>query len=410
MLRRLRTIAVIGAIMLTVVLIGGTVYVVWAVRRPFPVVEGALPVSGLTSTVRVVRDQWGVPHIYADDALDLFRAQGYVHAQDRFWEMDVRRHVASGRLAELFGAEQVQTDAFIRTLGWRRVAERELALLSPSTRRYLEAYAEGVNAYLGTRQGPELSLEYAVLDAANPEYHPDPWTPVDSLVWLKVMAWDLRTNVKEELARALAAAELPQERVEELYPPYPFERHQPIVRRGGVVEGHFLAGAEPAPVPDGASSRLTQLSELIEDIPPLLGDAGSGVGSNSLVVSGERTRSGRPILANDPHLAPSIPATWYQMGLHCTDVDEDCPFDVAGVTFSGVPGVIIGHNARIAWGFTNLRADVADLYLEDVDRDTYRYRGRSVPLELRRETIEVAGEEPVRITVRATRHGPLLSD
>ena len=175
------------------------------------------------------RDAYGIPQIYADSAEDLFTAQGYVHAQDRFWEMDFRRHVTSGRLAELFGEDQVERDTFLRTLGWRRVAEQELALLSPDTRRWLQAYADGVNAYLEQRDGAELSLEYAVLGLTGVSATPEPWTPADSVAWLKAMAWDLRGNMQTEIARAQLAATLPVERIEELYLPYPYDRHQPIL-------------------------------------------------------------------------------------------------------------------------------------------------------------------------------------
>jgi penicillin amidase len=150
--------------------------------------------------------------------------------------------------------------------------------------------------------------------------------------------------------------------------------------------------------------------QVVDRVPDLLGPHGSGLGSNSWVVGGQFTRSGRPLLANDPHLGPTLPSVWTQMGLHCTTVGTDCPFDVAGFTFSGVPGVVIGHNQAIAWGFTNMAPDVADLYLEKVDGDRYEYAGQQLPLAVRTETIRVAGEEPRTIRIRATRHGPLLSD
>jgi len=167
----------------------------WTVQRSFPTTSGRLEVPGLTAAVTVYRDDAGIPQLVAETDHDLFLAQGYVHAQDRFWEMDFRRHVTAGRVAELFGASQVATDAFVRTLDWRGIAEQEYALLDPATRGYYEAYAQGVNAYLQERTGADLSLEYAVLGLQNPGYTPEPWTPVDSIAWLKAMAWDLRSNL-----------------------------------------------------------------------------------------------------------------------------------------------------------------------------------------------------------------------
>ncbi|WP_425566589.1 penicillin acylase family protein [Planomonospora alba] len=387
---------------------------VWAVRASFPQVSGTLAVDGLTGRVTVHRDAYGIPHIYADSARDLFLAQGYVHAQDRFFEMDLRRHATAGRLSEMFGAATVDQDKAVRTMGWRRVAEQELPLLDEQTRLHLEAYAEGVNSWL-ERSGGALSrsLEYGVLKLVAPGYEPEPWTPVDSLSWLKAMAWDLRSNLSDEIGRALAATRLPRERVEQLWPGYPFDLHRPIVTRGAVTGGRFDQSREPqesVPAPDPAA--LTRAAEAMRAVPSLMGDpaGGSGIGSNSWVVSGRHTASGKPLLANDPHLAAGVPSVWYQAGLHCRSKSAECPFDVTGFTFSGTPGVIIGRNDRIAWGFTNLGPDVADLYLEKVKDDSYLLMGEWKPLEKRTETIRVAGGDPVVLTVRHTMHGPLVSD
>ncbi len=170
----------------------------WSVRRPFPEYDGTISLPALAGEAEVIRDEHGIPQIYADTAEDLFRAQGYVHAQDRFWEMDFHRHVTAGRLSELFGEDQVDTDTFIRAMGWRRTAAQELPLLSPATRRYLEAYAEGVNGWLAGRSGGELGLAYTLLGLTGGDNTPEPWRPVDSLAWLKAMAWDLRGNMEDE--------------------------------------------------------------------------------------------------------------------------------------------------------------------------------------------------------------------
>src|SRR5690606_6512380 len=203
-------------------------FVTWTVQRSFPTLDGTVSVEGLNSDVTVDRDVKGVPTIVADTTDDLFFAQGYVHAQDRFWEMDFRRHVTSGRLAELFGESQIGTDSFIRTLGWRGTAEAELSLLEPEVLGYYEAYADGVNAYLADHSGADVSLEYAVLGLQT-DYEIEPWEPADSVAWLKAMAWDLRSNVETETERALRAQNHTAEEIAALYPTYPFDANPIIV-------------------------------------------------------------------------------------------------------------------------------------------------------------------------------------
>ncbi|WP_343907107.1 penicillin acylase family protein [Nocardioides aquiterrae] len=402
---------------LVVLLIGMLLTAVHLVRQPFPQTTGEIEVPGLTGRVEVVRDDAGIPQVYADSVDDLMRAQGYVHAQERFFEMDVRRHATAGRLAEMFGSAALESDEYVRTMGWRRVAEQELALVSPETRAALTAYADGVNAYLDTHTPSEIAVEYTVLNAGGLGYEPEPWTPVDSLAWLKAMAWDLRGNMTDEIDRVLALAGHSAREVAQLYPPYDYDAHRPIVGQGAVVDGVFEQDAtapgtrnprRPAYTADMRGA-LARLRAGLQDLPPLLGH-GDGLGSNSWVVSGDHTDTGGPLLANDPHLGVSVPGVWMQMGLHCREVTEDCPLDVAGFTFSGVPGVIIGHNRDIAWGFTNLGPDVSDLYLEKVEGSRWRYDGRWRPLRTRTETIKVHGGDDVTLTIRSTAHGPLLSD
>jgi len=383
---RWRRIALWAGVSVVTLALVALVGAVWTVRSAFPVYDGQLRLAGLSAPVTVYRDAQAIPQVYAHSADDLFTAQGYVHAQERFWEMDFRRHLTAGRLAELFGRAQVQTDRYLRTMGWRRVAEQEWLILAPQTRRYLQDYATGVNAWLHEHSGPAAGLEYALLGLSNGGYRIAPWDPIDSLAWLKAMAWDLRGNMVDETTRAvLLASGLPRQRIEDLYPQYPYALHPPIVDGGTVHNGVFTAAAVEGGIGQAA------------DLP--------GIGSNSWVVSGALTATGKPILANDPHLSPSMPGIWYQMGLHC-----DCGYDVEGFTFSGMPGVVIGHNARIAWGFTNLNPDVTDLYLEKVDGGRYQVDGQWRPLAVRHETITVAGGDPVQLTIRSTNNGPLLSD
>ncbi|RSS53529.1 penicillin acylase family protein [Streptomyces sp. WAC07061] len=474
--RRARLLVLVMVLALLAGLGYGAYWSVDTVRASFPQTTGSLKVPGLTGSVDVKRDEHGIPQLYADNDEDLFRAQGFVHAQDRFWEMDVRRHMTAGRLSEMFGSGQVETDAFLRTLGWRHVAQEEYdKKLSPETKKYLQAYADGVNAYLKGKSGKDLSVEHAALKLTD-DYKPEQWTPVDSVAWLKAMAWDLRGNMQDEIDRSLMTNKLSQAQIDELYPPYPFDRNKPIVEGGTVSGGKYApqgtpgsgstgtgrgtgtgtsgtgtgngttgtgtgtgtgttgtggttpgAGSQATPngvtgptgladnaTAQGASAGLrTQLGSLaktLDEIPAILGPNGSGIGSNSWVVSGQYTTTGKPLLANDPHLSPQLPSVWYQMGLHCRAASPQCQYDVAGYTFSGMPGVVIGHNADIAWGMTNLGADVTDLYLEQVRPEGYVYDNKVVPFTTREEEIKVAGGKSKKITVRTTNNGPLISD
>ncbi|ADU47416.1 penicillin acylase family protein [Intrasporangium calvum] len=412
-----RRIALSVVVLVIVALVALTILAVSTVRRPFPETTGELEVEGLTGRVTVSRDARGVPTITADSANDLFRAQGYVSAQDRFFEMDLRRHITAGRLSELVGEGGLDTDRVIRTMGWRRVAEQELPRLAPETRQYLQAYADGVNAYLKQADSPaDLALEYQVLDWSVPGYRVEPWTPVDSLAWLKAMAWDLKADYEDELARARLSrgGRTSQKQIELLYPPYPFDRNQPILseqdwRPGAAASDQQAAAATPMALLKGGQGAFDATAAAMAAIPALIGE-GDGVGSNSWVVSGDRTTTGKPLLANDPHLSLGIPSIWTQVNLQCRTVSAQCPFQVSGFSFSGLPGVVIGHNAKVAWGFTNLGADVTDFYLEQVSGDTYLRDGNQEPLETRRETIKVAGGSDVEILVRSTVHGPILSD
>ncbi|WP_339327407.1 MULTISPECIES: penicillin acylase family protein [Microbacterium] len=415
-------------------------FVTWTVQRSFPQLSGEVKTSGLDAEVTVQRDALGIPTITADSSHDLFFAQGYVHAQDRFWEMDFRRHVTSGRLSELFGESQLGTDQFLRTLGWHDIAQQEVDTLDETERAYYDAYADGVNAYLADHQGADASFEYAVLGLQNADYEIEPWTPADSVAWLKAMAWDLRSNIESETERAVIAPEFTEAQIDQLYPGYPYDRNPVIVPKisavpavgtapdlpaeeaaagdgsaegdGGDAAGAPASGGEAAGgTADAATAAIewSEVSSVIEAVGELVGDAGEGIGSNSWVLSGSVTDTGMPLLANDPHLGASLPSVWHQIQLKCSTVSEECPFDVAGFSFSGLPGVIIGHNARVAWGFTNLTTDVTDLYLEKIDGDSYWYDGALVPLETRTETFKVAGGDDVTIDVHTTANGPIVS-
>jgi penicillin amidase len=312
----------------------------------------------------------------------------------------------------------------VRTMGWRAVAEKELGLVSPATRQYLDAYADGVNDYISRADNPsDMGLEYVVLGQQFPGYTVERWSAVDSLAWLKAMGWDLISNYGDELTRARLGTTLAPERLAVLYPDYSVAGHPPILGSdewspGSVpaasairpsLTNHEAPSASPLPLNSVASAVFDSAQSALDAVPALLG-RGDGIGSNSWVVAGSKTTTGKPLLANDPHLGTSIPGIWYQTGLHCRTVSAACPFDVAGFTFAGMPGVIIGHNQSIAWGLTSLAADVSDFYLEKVTDQTYLRDGQQLPLETSTETIKVAGGNDVQLAIRRTVHGPIMSD
>jgi len=409
----------IGVIVLALVLAAGGAFYFKSylpntvAPKSFPQIDGDIKLEGLDGAVDIYRDAMGVPHIYATTTHDLFMAQGFVHAQERFWQMDAWRHIGSGELSEMFGSGQVETDSFLRTLGWRQTAEAEWDALSTEEKNILTAYADGVNAYLKDHDTTALSLEYAILGLLSPDYRIEPWEPVHTLTWGKAMAWDLRGNMGEEIERAVLLKTLTPEQVDLLFPPYP-EDH-PVIVNQIPVEGQTsnLAPDFGTATFDYSQLNLDQLAHNASLLDGALGPLGDGIGSNSWAVSGERTATGMPILANDPHLGIQMPSIWFQLSLHCVEISDVCPFRVAGFSFAGVPGVVIGHNEKIAWGFTNVGPDVMDLYIERVNPDNpnqYEVNGAWVDFETRAETINVVGGEPVELTVKSTRHGPVISD
>jgi len=395
-------------IVLLVLAVGLTVFGFFLVRRSFPQVEGELEVAGLESQVEVVRDANGVPHIFAGTSHDLFFAQGYVHAQDRFWQMDFWRHIGAGRLAEMFGDSQVETDMFLRSLDFTGLAEQELAMLDEEHRGVLEAYAAGVNAYLDTHRPSQISLEYAILPLQASGYQIEPWTPINTLTWGKVMSWDLSWNLLQEVDRATLSIDHPMESIEQLYPDYP--EANPVI-----MPSDQAPTAEPSKpvIPGGALTALAEAGDRVRAAWDLTGGGFAGIGSNNWVIGGSHTESGLPVLANDPHLAIQMPSIWYQNGLHCTEATDDCPYQLMGFSFAGTPGVVIGHNDRIAWGVTNQSVDTEDLFIEKINPDNpteYEYRGEWVGMEVRPETIVVASGEDITYDVMVTRHGPIISD
>lgn len=413
----LRTIGYILLGLLAVILLailGVSAYVYLAIDDSFPQTDGEIVVPGLVATVDVYRDQAGIPHIYASNEHDLFFAEGYIHAQDRFWQMDFNRHVSSGRLSEMLGSATLETDVFLRSVGWERVARAELDLLDPQSLATLQSYADGVNAYLAEHQGTQLSLEYLFLGLLNSGYAPAPWEPINTLSWAKAMAWDLRDNMDNEIERSILLASMPAERVEELFPPY--RQGAPIVLpEYEIVSAESAAvPSAAAPLPAGVAALFERLGGQVAAADRLLGgNPQAELGSNSWVVSGDLSATGAPLLANDPHLSAGMPSVWYQVGLHCMPKGPDCSYEAVGVSFVGVPGIVIGHNERIAWGLTNVGADVMDLYIIKVNPENpnqYELNGEWVQMEIIEETLLIAGDEPMNLPVRITQFGPIISE
>ena len=408
--RRLGIVLASIAGLLVVLLVVVTAVGFWQVRRGYPQYDGQIALPGLVGEVEVLRNAYGVPTVYADTADDLFRAQGYLHAQDRFWDMDFRRLVGAGRLSEIAGEDAIETDTFLRSLGWRRIAETEVGLLSPEVRGYFEAYAAGVNAWLEQTPGGERGIQYTLLGLQGVERDPEPWTVADSLTFVRLLGWDLRHNADQEAERAVLSSVLPDERLAQLYPPFPYDEMGTILTTQDLEQSGLTgpgATREVDEIPEAAVGAVQSAARAMASVPG--GSAIGGVGSNSWTVGGERTESGAAVLANDPHLGPSIPGLFDQVGLRCRVVDDECPFDVRGFSLASLPGVLVGHNRDIAWGVTTPYVDTADLVLEKVDGDEYLTEDGMVALETRVETIEVAGGEPVEVTIRSTRNGPLIS-
>jgi len=378
--------------------------------RSFPQTDGEVALEGLNEPVQVYRDSMSIAHIYASTQHDLFFAEGYVHAQERFWQMDFYRHVGQGRTAEMFGSSSVGNDKFLTTLGWREDAKREYESMSADSKAILQSYADGVNAYLRDHKGDAASLEYAILGLLSPDYEIAPWEPLHTVAWAKALAWDLRANMDEEVERAILLKTLSPEQVAELFPAYPSD-HPVIVN---TIGGESLQGNSSSSVaPEVSQVDLESLSDQIAMLRKLFGPGGDGLGSNSWVIAGDRSATGMPLLANDPHLGIAMPSIWYQISLHCKPKNEACPFDLAGFSLAGAPGILLGHNDRIAWGFTFSYEDVMDLFIEKVNPENpnqYEVNGEWVDFETQTEIIQVTGGEPVEITIRSTRHGPVISD
>jgi len=362
----------------------------WA-QTSLPAYSGKAAVPGLSDSVEVLRDRDGLVTIRAGSETDAYRAMGFVHAQDRLWQMDMTRRTGAGRLSEVIGLGTLRVDRLMRTLGLYRVAEANLGALSAPVREAFEAYSEGVNAYLAQRDGP-LPPEFLLLG-----YEPEPWTPVDSLVWGRLMALQLSGNWRSELLRARLAKNLSPDELQVLWPAYP--RNAPITG----VESRDQASLHS----DGPSPRALSDSLLADALAVLPWALAPKDASNAWALSGRLTASGKPILANDPHLSLEAPGVWYLVRI------ETPGLTLSGATAPGVPFHLVGHNGAIAWGLTTTHSDTQDLFIEEVspeDHGKYRTPDGWVDFDTRVETIAVKDADPLELTVRHTRHGPVIGD
>lgn len=379
-----------GLVVLAVLLVAGGYY--YLKSATLPQTSGRLVTPGLSAPVEILRDKNGIVHVKAANEHDLFFGQAVAHAQDRLWQMEFQRRIGAGRLAEVLGESALPTDKFVRTLGVYHAAEQAYRNLPADLKAIVDAYVEGINAYLATN--PPLPLEFKLLG-----FKPGPWTPADVLVWQKMMSYDLSGNYDLELLRyRLLARGLSKERIETLIPGYPTGAPT-IVRRVPEELRPKPSAPEtaPTPAPEGAAW-VDELLALERSLPRSL------EASNNWVVGPARSTTGTPLLANDPHLGLSAPSIWMLMEL------EAPSYHVTGATFPGLPTVVIGKNDRIAWGVTNHAADVQDLYVLDETEGGYRYKGEVRPYRIRRETIAVKGANPVELKVRETVYGPVISD
>lgn len=374
--------AVIGLLLVASLVAAGLILV----YKPLPTIDGEHRLIGLEQRAEVLRDTYGVPHIYAQNARDLFYLQGYVTAQDRLFQMDLYRRAGTGRLAEVLGEPALDSDKQFRTLGFARVAAQELGLLREDTRANLTAYAEGVNKFL-EQHLESLPLEFVILG-----YHPEQWSALDSLVVAKLQAYDAAGNLDQELLRAGLASRFGTGVLTTLMPD-PSGQPAAVDERAWAAVAPYLSAGTSLP---GAVALSRYLP-----------GAGEGTGSNCWALAGSRTSTGKPILAGDPHLAVRNPSIWYEIGL------EGAGYKLVGFSFAGIPGIVIGHNDRIAWTLTYAYTDTQDLFVErqdPTDPRRYEYKGQFETATFVRESIDVKGRaDPVIVDVAITRHGPIIT-
>jgi len=359
----------------------------WRMQRPVPRLDGVVAASCLTQPVEVLRDKHGIPHIYAQSEADLFRALGWTHAQDRFWQMEQARRTAQGRLAEIFGEPALEADRFCRIVGLQRAAEKDEAALDDATRQVIAWYTEGVNAYLTTHSG-RVSAEHNLLRVPV-----EAWRVVDTLGAAKVLAWSMSGNWQSELTRLLLTQQVDVYTAADVEPDYLAEA--PIILEA-------VGSEEQVRLQSVAGLLLTQYAQLQQ----WLGGERAGQGSNSWVLGPKHSLNRRPLLCTDPHLTVQLPTAGYEVHLSGPETE------VSGVTYPGMPGVFNGHNVQIAWGLTNAQVDTQDIFVERIHPEQpfhFAYGDAWEPAEVRDETIAVRRGAPHTERVVITRHGPLIN-
>ena len=356
----------------------------YLVTKSFPPVDGELKVPGLIQPVTVERDEYGVPHLFAESEHDLFFAQGYVHAQDRLWQMDVSRRAGEGRLSEIFGSTTLKFDKLFRTVGMEQIAERIARNLHPESRELLQAYSDGVNAFISSHKG-KYPIEFDMLN-----YEPEPWTPVHSILVARLMAWELNISWYVDLVLGELYKDFGEEKAKEIFPTYP--ENAPVIVPKGMKPG-MLPG------------NLLGLVDVDREFRAFYGMSGTHIGSNAWAVAPEKSLSGKAMLANDPHLGFSAPSKWYEIHL------DGGGFNVAGVSIPGTPLVVIGRTMHVAWGMTSTMADDADFYLEMTNSaGEYLFKDAWHPMSVSVDTIAVKDSASVILTVKSTQHGPVVND
>jgi penicillin amidase len=364
----------------------------WHLRQGLPLQQGEIQLPQLAKPIEINRDAHGIPHIVASSDRDAFFAVGFVHAQDRMWQLELQRRIAQGRMSEVFGKSSVEEDVWFRTLGLAAAARSAWTALSPAAQESLQAYADGINCWLATQR--PLPVEFSILGIT-----PEPWTVYDSLAWVKVFALNLGGNHRVEIERLLVGQVIDRSQLSVLFPEYP----QQAVTTIAAPEGE-------------RRERLERFARLRGKLETQLQIGGPSVGSNAWAVSGKLTRDGTALLANDPHLGLQIPSLWYMAALKGERIDS------YGAMLVGLPIVIFGRNTHIAWGGTNLMADAQDIYFEQTkpdDNSRYDLNGEWVSFELTDELIHVKQDfpaflrsdlKPLHLQVRRSRHGPIISD
>lgn len=396
-LKILKWLVIVVVVLALVTGIGGYVWL----RGALPQTSGTIKTQGISGPVEILRDTDGVPHISAANDKDAMFGLGYAHAQDRLWQMEFQRRIGAGRLSEILGAPTVETDKFLRTLGAYRAARTAWPKVTSADRGVIEAYVAGVNAFISTHHGRQLPIEFTLLG-----FEPEPWAPEDVLVWAKMMSFNLSGNWNEELVRSEMVAKIGADKTAQITRGYTDDGPLILPSGSATTGGPAVARRDSAPTPAvGAPSYASDLLAINHTIEDALGLGGFAIGSNNWVIGGAHTATGKPFVANDPHLGFQIPSIWYLA--HVTGG----PYDVIGATLPGLPSVVIGHNQRIGWAVTNTGPDVQDLFMEHVnDRNEVEHNGKWEPMQIVPEVIKVKGQPDMTIQVRITRHGPLISD